>query len=107
MKETPFIKYHKELGAKIVPFAGYNMPVEYSGITDEHINVREKLGVFDVSHMGEFWVLVQSHTCLFSILLQMMFLNLLMGKFSIHVFPMVKEGLLMIYWFTGSVMRNI
>jgi len=57
MKETPFIKYHKELGAKIVPFAGYNMPVEYSGITDEHINVREKLGVFDVSHMGEFWVL--------------------------------------------------
>ncbi len=57
MKETPFIKYHKELGAKIVPFAGYNMPVEYSGITDEHTTVREKLGVFDVSHMGEFWVI--------------------------------------------------
>ncbi|NQU80937.1 MAG: glycine cleavage system aminomethyltransferase GcvT, partial [Bacteroidetes bacterium] len=36
MKETPFIKYHKKLGAKIVPFAGYYMPVEYSGITDEH-----------------------------------------------------------------------
>ena len=57
MKETPFIKYHKKLGAKIVPFAGYYMPVEYSGINDEHINVREKLGVFDVSHMGEFWVI--------------------------------------------------
>ncbi|MCK5839530.1 MAG: glycine cleavage system aminomethyltransferase GcvT [Bacteroidales bacterium] len=57
MKETPFFKYHKKLGAKIVPFAGYNMPVEYSGIIDEHINVREKLGVFDVSHMGEFWVI--------------------------------------------------
>jgi len=40
----------------MVPFAGYNMPVEYTGITEEHICVREKLGVFDVSHMGEFWV---------------------------------------------------
>jgi aminomethyltransferase len=40
----------------MVPFAGYNMPVEYSGIWEEHITVREKLGVFDVSHMGEFWV---------------------------------------------------
>ena len=40
----------------MVPFAGYNMPVEYSGITEEHIRVREGVGVFDVSHMGEFWV---------------------------------------------------
>lgn len=56
MKETPFIKYHEKLGAKIISFAGFNMPVEYSGITKEHVNVREKLGVFDVSHMGEFWV---------------------------------------------------
>lgn len=40
----------------MVPFAGYNMPVEYSGITEEHLTVREKVGVFDVSHMGEFWV---------------------------------------------------
>jgi aminomethyltransferase len=56
MKNTPFLKFHEALGAKIVPFAGYNMPVEYSGINEEHIAVREKLGVFDVSHMGEFWV---------------------------------------------------
>jgi aminomethyltransferase len=56
MKNTPFLKYHQALGARIIPFAGYNMPVEYSGITDEHITVREKLGVFDVSHMGEFRV---------------------------------------------------
>ncbi len=56
MKNTPFIKFHQEAGAKIVPFAGYNMPVEYSGINDEHITVRERVGVFDVSHMGEFWV---------------------------------------------------
>lgn len=40
----------------MVPFAGYNMPVEYSGINEEHMTVREKVGVFDVSHMGEFWV---------------------------------------------------
>jgi aminomethyltransferase len=56
MKTTAFTQFHIDLGAKMVPFAGYNMPVEYSGITDEHISVREKLGVFDVSHMGEFVV---------------------------------------------------
>jgi aminomethyltransferase len=56
MKITPFTQFHIALGAKMVPFAGYNMPVEYSGINEEHITVREKLGVFDVSHMGEFWI---------------------------------------------------
>jgi aminomethyltransferase len=56
MKNTPFLKFHESLGAKIIPFAGYNMPVEYTGINDEHMTVREKIGVFDVSHMGEFWV---------------------------------------------------
>jgi len=56
MKETPFINFHKERGAKLIPFVGYNMPVEYTGITDETLTVREKVGVFDVSHMGEFWV---------------------------------------------------
>ena len=56
MKTTPFTQFHIDLGAKMVPFAGYNMPVEYSGITEEHLCVREKAGVFDVSHMGEFWV---------------------------------------------------
>jgi aminomethyltransferase len=56
MKNTPFTKFHLEMGAKMVPFVGYNMPIEYTGINDEHITVREKLGVFDVSHMGEVWV---------------------------------------------------
>jgi aminomethyltransferase len=56
MKNTPFTKFHLEAGAKMVPFAGYNMPIEYIGITEEHITVRERVGVFDVSHMGEFWV---------------------------------------------------
>ncbi len=44
------------LGAKMVPFAGYEMPVEYAGVRQEHLNVREKVGVFDVSHMGEIWI---------------------------------------------------
>ena len=56
MKNTAFTKFHEERGAKMVPFAGFIMPVEYTGINDEHITVREKVGVFDVSHMGEFWV---------------------------------------------------
>ena len=56
MKNTAFNKFHIELGAKMVPFAGFNMPVEYSGINDEHLTVRAKAGIFDVSHMGEFWV---------------------------------------------------
>lgn len=56
MKTTVFTKFHEELGARMVEFAGFNMPIEYTGIKDEHKNVREKIGVFDVSHMGEFWV---------------------------------------------------
>ena len=56
MKTTPFTHFHEELGARMAPFAGYNMPIEYTGIKDEHNTVREKVGVFDVSHMGEFWV---------------------------------------------------
>ena len=56
MKRTAFTGFHEELGAKMAEFAGYNMPIEFTGIKDEHMCVREKLGVFDVSHMGEFWV---------------------------------------------------
>lgn len=56
MKNTAFTRFHEGFGARMVPFAGYNMPIEYTGINDEHIAVREKVGVFDVSHMGEFWV---------------------------------------------------
>ena len=56
MKTTAFTQKHIALGAKMVPFAGYNMPVEYVGITEEHNTVRNGVGVFDVSHMGEIWV---------------------------------------------------
>lgn len=56
MKETPFHSMHVALGAKMAPFAGFDMPVEYSGIIEEHMAVINDCGVFDVSHMGEFWV---------------------------------------------------
>ncbi|MGL4851570.1 MAG: glycine cleavage system aminomethyltransferase GcvT [Phocaeicola sp.] len=56
MKTTPFTDIHIALGAKMCEFAGYNMPIEYSGILDEHLTVCQGVGVFDVSHMGEFWV---------------------------------------------------
>ncbi len=54
MKDTALTHIHNSLGAKIVPFAGYNMPVQYAGINAEHDTVRKAVGVFDVSHMGEF-----------------------------------------------------
>ena len=56
MKEIALNNVHIELGAKMVPFAGYNMPLQYSGLTQEHLSVRNGVGVFDVSHMGEFIV---------------------------------------------------
>jgi aminomethyltransferase len=56
MKKTPFYSKHIEAGAKMHPFAGYEMPVEYSGIRNEHLSVRNGVGVFDVSHMGEIWI---------------------------------------------------
>ena len=56
MKTTPFTEKHISLGAKMHEFAGYNMPIEYTGIIDEHLTVCHAVGVFDVSHMGEFWV---------------------------------------------------
>ncbi len=56
MKNITLHKLHEELGAKMVPFAGFNMPVQYEGINMEHETVRNGVGVFDVSHMGEFLV---------------------------------------------------
>lgn len=56
MKQTPFTQKHIDLGAKMAPFAGYNMPISYSSINEEHQTVRKAVGVFDVSHMGEFMV---------------------------------------------------
>lgn len=56
INETPLASLHVKLGAKMVPFAGWNMPVQYSSIIDEHTAVREDVGIFDISHMGQFFV---------------------------------------------------
>ena len=56
MKNIALHSTHQKLGAKMVPFAGFNMPVQYTGVKDEHLAVRSSVGVFDVSHMGEFMI---------------------------------------------------
>lgn len=56
MKTTPFTQTHIDLGAQMHEFAGFNMPIQYEGIIDEHMAVVNSVGVFDVSHMGEIWV---------------------------------------------------
>ena len=53
LRTTPLTSIHRELGARLVPFAGWNMPIQYAGVVAEHLCVREKVGLFDVSHMGE------------------------------------------------------
>jgi len=56
LRRTPLYAEHVRLGARLVPFAGFEMPVQYAGITAEHTAVRERAGLFDVSHMGELWL---------------------------------------------------
>src|SRR5712691_3532018 len=56
LKRTPLYEAEIECGAKMVAFGGWEMPVQYSGILDEHRAVRERVGLFDLSHMGEVWV---------------------------------------------------
>jgi aminomethyltransferase len=56
LKKTPLNKVHRDLGGKMVDFGGWDMPVQYSGVIAEHLRTREHSGLFDVSHMGEFWI---------------------------------------------------
>jgi aminomethyltransferase len=105
MKNTAFTKFHEALGAKMVPFAGFNMPVEYSGITDEHITVREKVGVFDVSHMGEFWVTGPDATKYLQRITSNDVEALFDGKVQYSCFPNGKGGIvddLLVYRFSSE-----
>ena len=102
MKDTAFSKFHIEAGARMVPFAGYNMPVEYSGINEEHITVREKVGVFDVSHMGEFWVTGPSGLQFLQYITSNDVSALIDGKVQYSCFPNGKGGIvddLLVYRF--------
>ena len=56
MKKTSLFDIHVKLNAKMVPFAGFNMPVQFEGVNAEHLKVRSSVGIFDVSHMGEFFI---------------------------------------------------
>jgi len=93
MKNTAFTIFHQEAGAKMVPFAGYNMPVEYFGINEEHLTVREKLGVFDVSHMGEFWVTGPSSLNYLQYITSNDVSVLIDGKIQYSCFPNGKGGI--------------
>ena len=57
LKTTPLYSMHQDLGGKLVPFAGWNMPIQFKGVIQEHQCVREGVGIFDVSHMGEIDIL--------------------------------------------------
>jgi aminomethyltransferase len=103
MKNTPFTKFHQGAGARMVPFAGFNMPVEFSGITEEHITVRKGVGVFDVSHMGEFWVTGPSSFEFLQYITSNDISALFDGKIQYSCFPNGKGGIvddLLVYRFS-------
>jgi aminomethyltransferase len=102
MKNTPFTKFHQEAGARMVEFAGFNMPVEYTGITEEHIAVRNGIGVFDVSHMGEFWVTGPASTEFLQYITSNDISALVDGKIQYSCFPNGSGGIvddLLVYRF--------
>jgi aminomethyltransferase len=105
MKNTVFTEFHIAAGAKMVPFAGYNMPVEYFGITEEHMNVRNNIGVFDVSHMGEFWVTGPSSLAYLQHITSNDVSALTDGKVQYSCFPNGKGGIvddLLVYRFNAE-----
>jgi aminomethyltransferase len=93
MKKTPFTETHYALGAKMHEFAGYDMPIEYSGIIDEHNTVVNQVGVFDVSHMGEFWVKGPRAKALVQKLTSNDVDNIPVGKVQYSCFPNDKGGI--------------
>ncbi len=93
MKHTAFTHLHEALGAKMVPFAGYNMPIQYEGLNKEHLAVRSSVGVFDVSHMGEFWVKGDKAFDLVQKLTSNNVADLYDGKVQYSCFPNGKGGI--------------
>lgn len=102
MKKTAFNQLHKQAGGKMVEFAGFEMPVEFSGIKDEHLTVRNGVGVFDVSHMGEFWVKGPKAAALVQKLTTNDISKLRMGQAQYTCFPNGKGGIvddLLVYYY--------
>jgi len=102
MKNTPFTSFHIEANAKMLPFAGFNMPIEYSGIKDEHLTVRNGVGVFDVSHMGEIWVKGEKSLSFIQKVTTNDASKLLPGQIQYSCFPNGKGGIvddLLVYFY--------
>tara|TARA_R110002072_G_scaffold78168_1_gene181387 strand:+ start:621 stop:1706 length:1086 start_codon:yes stop_codon:yes gene_type:complete len=93
MKNIALHKVHEKLGAKMVPFAGFNMPVSYEGVTAEHLTVRESVGVFDVSHMGEFLVSGENALALIQKVTSNDASKLQIGDAQYSCFPNEKNGI--------------
>lgn len=93
MKNIALHKVHEKLGAKMVPFAGYNMPVQYEGVTAEHLTVRESVGVFDVSHMGEFLVSGENALALIQKVTSNDASKLAIGDAQYSCFPNTENGI--------------
>lgn len=94
MKKTPLNHAHVELGAKMVPFSGFEMPVQYEGINAEHLCVRNHSGVFDVSHMGEFFVSGPQSTAFLQRICSNDINKLIPGKAQYNYFPNATGGVI-------------
>lgn len=92
-KDIALKQKHIDLGAKMVPFAGFNMPLQYTGLTDEHLNVRNNVGVFDVSHMGEFMVKGEGAMELIQRITSNDVSKLSVGKVQYSCFPNNDDGI--------------
>ena len=102
MKKTVFYDAHIKMGGRMVPFAGYEMPLEFSGVRKEHNHVRTKVGVFDVSHMGEIWVEGENAEAFVQSMTSNNIKNLMPGKIQYSCFPNGKGGIvddLLVYMF--------
>jgi aminomethyltransferase len=94
MKETPLTQEHIKLGARMMPFAGYNMPVNYLTINEEHLNVRNNVGLFDVSHMGQFFIKGKGATQLLQKIGSNDASNLVVGQAQYSCFPNENGGII-------------
>ncbi len=105
MKKTVFFDSHVEQGGRMVPFAGFEMPVEFSGIKNEHNNVRNNVGVFDVSHMGEIWITGKNASAYIQHLTSNDIQKLTPGKVQYSCFPNGRGGIvddLLVYMFNDD-----
>jgi aminomethyltransferase len=93
MKKTVFNKIHKDLGARMIEFVGFEMPVEYSGIISEHCAVRDSAGIFDVSHMGEIWIKGKYAFDLLQMITSNDISRLIKGKAQYSCFPNGNGGI--------------